>query len=96
MKETLPNDGVISMDEGEDENHDAATHKFKFWWSEAQSFYSKIMAPALKIGAVRSATLFCIVMFFGGLYATRWLDIVSFEILCFIIMWLRNHENDLE
>ncbi|WOG87349.1 hypothetical protein DCAR_0206573 [Daucus carota subsp. sativus] len=66
------------MDEGEDENHDAATHKFKFWWSEAQSFYSKIMAPALKIGAVRSATLFCIVMFFGGLYATRWLDISIF------------------
>lgn len=74
INEILRNDGETDMDE----DHDAATFKLKFLWSEAQSFYSKIMLQKLKIGAFKTALLFCMLMFFGAFFAAQWLDIVSF------------------
>lgn len=79
MKETMQNDGVKSMDEEKDENSDATTYKFRFWWSKDHVFYSKVLVQKLKIGAFTSATLFCIFMFVGALFTTRWLDAVSFS-----------------
>ncbi|XP_074344027.1 uncharacterized protein LOC141683221 isoform X1 [Apium graveolens] len=61
-----------------DENSDASAFKFKLWWGEDQSFYLKTIVQKLKIGAFASATLFCISMFVGFLYATRWLDVSIF------------------
>lgn len=78
MKETRGHDGETGINEEEDENYEAGTNKFKFWWDEAQSFYSKTMVQKFKIGAFRSAILFCIVMFSGAFFATQWLDISIF------------------
>lgn len=80
MKETRLDDSEKGVDEEKDDNSDASAYKFKLWWGEDQSFYLKTMVQKLKIGAFTSATLFCIFMFVGSLFATRWLDFVSFSI----------------
>lgn len=77
MKVTFRQDDETGMVEERGENCDAASYKFKFWWDEGQSFYSRIMVQKFKIGAFKSAILFCMVMFFGAFFATQWLDIVS-------------------
>lgn len=81
MKETPDNDGVTVVDEEKDENVNAATNKFNFWSADqAHSFYSKTVVQKLKFGALTSATLFCLSMFIGAFFVTRWLDVVCFLI----------------
>lgn len=80
MKEIQQNDDVEGVDEEKGESSSASTYKFKFWWDEDQFFYSNVLVQKLKIGALTSTTLFCLFMFVGAFFATRWLDVVSFSI----------------
>ncbi|XP_017229525.1 uncharacterized protein LOC108204542 [Daucus carota subsp. sativus] len=79
MKEAMQNDCEKHVEgEDKDETCDATAHKFKFRWSEHQSCYSKLMVHKLKIGALTSASLVCVLMFVGAFLTTRWLDVSIF------------------
>lgn len=80
MKGALQNDDVKGMDKEKDQSSTETTYKFNVWWGEDQSFYLKVLVQKLKIGALTSATLFCLFMFIGAFFTTRWLDVVSFSI----------------
>ncbi|KAL8100925.1 uncharacterized protein LOC141683220 isoform X2 [Apium graveolens] len=79
MKEMQQNDDVEGVDEEKDESSGASTYKFKFWWDEVQSFNSNVLVQKLKIGALKSTILFCLFMFVGAFFATRWLDVSIFS-----------------